>query len=514
MKRRETPMELYKKYGAIKKDNGYEFSVYAPDVDDVKLKIQNKYFKMNNENGVWTRSLENIKEGLNYSYIITKGSEFHEKADPFAKVIKYKNNKMESYIYESKYIWRAKNKYNIKTKKMKILEVLLKEVSGKDYIEKTKAILELLKDSNYTHIELMPIFSFYDRKTMGYKPDSFFAIDSYFGTPDDFKFLIDELHINGYGVIVDFPMMEFDCLKITGTLHNFNFNYLYNKNKGLKHPVFTGYYMDFNKKYIRDFLLSSINNLINEFNIDGFRFDGVNEIIFEHGNNNKIKEEELINMRDFLRQVKDVIIILENITSIHNDILQLPNISITEGSLWMYDIYNVMKLDPYKTREDTPLQLVYEYKNHLYNQSFISASLNHDMFIDGINYKIQYGRLSTKEDFLLILKILYAINRFPKMLYFDMFYKSEEYVKEDFKEFVKLYDTLDLIDSEFQFKYENGIIKYTFLKDNKKYMFNFNVTSQEKNLEEQNNIIYPKNYSYNFIKPFTTIIQEIIYESK
>jgi hypothetical protein len=513
----EKNMKLYKDYGAFKRDGGYEFVVYVPEVDEVKLKVNGVYYKMSNENGTWKRFVEKVEDNSKYSYIMTKGSNFQEKSDPFSKVIRYNNSGMHSYTYNSSYSWKSENKYNKKTKDMKMLEVLLQEVPGKNYKEKTEWILGVLKETRYTHVELMPVFNFYDKKTMGYKPDSFFSINNNYGDPDEFKQLVDDLHSNGYGVIVDFPMMEFDSLELKGDLHNFNFNYLYNRGRGIKHPVFTGYYLDFNKKYVRDFLLSSVNHLIEEYRIDGFRFDGINEIIFEHGNNNKIKEKELEYMREFLGQIKDSIVILENITSIKNDILQLPNISVVEGSLWMYDISKIMTMDASFSRGNMPLQLMYDKKKTIYHQDFMSASLSHDMFINGIDYKMKYCGVLNKEDFLLTIKIIYSMSSFPKMVYFDMFHEAEDGVEKDFQEFVDLYDSLRLNENyTFDFKYDNGVIYYFYSSSKDRYTFIFNITSNERNdLDLKGDVIYPNNYSEKSLRPFASIVRkETLNETK
>jgi len=509
-------MKLYQEYGSFKKDNGYYFKVYVPNVDNVMLNINGRHFKMQKDGDSWFKYIEGIKDNTKYCYYITKGSSFHNKADPFSKIVRYEKGEMFSYTYNSSYTWKSNNVYNKKTENMKILEVLIEELPGLNYDEKTKSIINLLKNKNFTHVEIMPVFTFFDRKTMGYKPDSFFAIDSKFGTPDDFKKLVDNLHEEGYGVLIDFPMMEFDCIEIKGTLHNFNFEYLFNKGRGVKHPVYTGYYMDFNKKYVREFLLSSINHLKNEFRVDGFRFDGINEIIFEHGNNGLIKEEELKNMRDLLSKIDDTIIILENITSVHKDELMLPNVSIVEGSLWMYDMAKLMVVNPKNNfRSNIPLNLMYEKKKHLFHQDFISCNIPHDMFLNGVDGKFKYSNMETKEDFLLILKLIYSFNSFPKMLYFDMYNEAEDGVEKDFQDFVNIYDSLGLSrNNKFEFNYNFGLLTYTYYKDNKKYTFIYNVSADSKEDVDLSNIIYPKNFSEKILKPFTSLIkEEAIYEA-
>jgi 1,4-alpha-glucan branching enzyme len=500
---------LYNKYGSLKKNNGYEFKVFIPDVDNVELKIKDKYFQMFNEDNVWTAFIDNLDSNTEYAYKITKGSRSHEKSDPYSRYVKYDDKKIYSLTYESKYKWISDNKYNKKYKNTKILEVLLQEVSGENYVDKAYTILNLLKNSNYTHIEVMPIMPYAIKKTLGYLPFAFFSVESMFGNPDNFKEFVDLFHQNGYGVIMDFVMLEFNEIDKVGGLHNFNFNYMYNKESGLKHEVFGGYIFGFEKPLVREFLLSSINFFINEFRIDGFRLDGVNEIIFKKSiENSIIKEPEISYMREFLSKIKDVIIIVENITSIHNDIIKLPNIDVIEGSLWMYDTLNLL-MNNMSYRSKSHFNNLYSKKEHLYQQNLVSVSLIHDLFINGIELKLPYSHLKSKEDLLLLLKAIYAFNKFPKILYFDIF--NDFSIKQDFKEFIDIYDSLDLYEAKFNFLFNQGVMYYTYKKDNKKYNFYFNITNQDRELYNGGKIIYPQNRNIldRKLKPYEVVLIEV-----
>jgi 1,4-alpha-glucan branching enzyme len=503
-------MELYNRYGSFKKDSGYMFRVYVPDVDSVKLKIDDNIYDMTNNDSDWEITIDDTKNYTHYSYIIEKDGVSHEKADPFAKYSKSTSSWLKSYTYNDNYKFKSTNRYNKKTPNMKIQEFFLDNIEGNTYVEKANTIVnKYMKNTNYTHVQIMPMFHHYGNVTLGYLPSAYFSPYSKYGKPKEFKKFVDILHQNNIGVIIDFPIFEFEAFPKNGTLHNFNFNYMYNKSKGDRHPIFKGYYFDITKPWVEKFILSSLRYYINEFNIDGYRIDGLNEVIFEYKNNTAVKPLELEAVKRVLSRLDDCIIILENITTLTNAELQLPNVDFIENSMWMYDFSALVTIRPVD-RLKFNINKMYQEKKKVYHEGYMLAGLPHDMFLDGYG-RHKFGNTPSLQDYFVLLKILYS-TPFPKLVYFDKFHDIPKEIEDDFNNYVKFIDSLNLSEYEFDLYYDRGLLLYFYKKDNMELIFEFNVLSEPLplNLSEGDVIIGTDSIYPDKISARSTVIIERI----
>jgi len=149
--------------------------------------------------------------------------------------------------------------------------------------EFTKNILPRIKAEGYNAVQLMAIMQHPYYASFGYQVSNFFAVSSWFGTPDELKALINTAHIMGISVLLDIVhshsikniaegINEFD-----GTDHQF-FN---PGNKG-NHPAWDTKLFNYGKAEVVHFLLSNIKFWMEEYHFDGYRFDGVSSMLYHH----------------------------------------------------------------------------------------------------------------------------------------------------------------------------------------------------------------------------------------
>ena len=149
--------------------------------------------------------------------------------------------------------------------------------------EFTDNIIPRIAKAGYNTIQLMAIQEHPYYGSFGYQVSSFFAVSSRFGTPEEFKELIDTAHGMGLKVIMDLihshaVMNEVEGLsRFDGSLYQ----YFHDGPKGF-HPAWNSRCFDYRKTEVLSFLLSNCRFWLEEYRLDGFRFDGVTSMIYDH----------------------------------------------------------------------------------------------------------------------------------------------------------------------------------------------------------------------------------------
>ncbi|MCX5881712.1 MAG: alpha amylase C-terminal domain-containing protein [Deltaproteobacteria bacterium] len=149
--------------------------------------------------------------------------------------------------------------------------------------EFTENIIPRILKTGYNTIQLMAIQEHPYYGSFGYQVSSFFAVSSRFGTPDEFKELIDTAHGSGLKVIMDMihshaVINEVEGLsRFDGSTHQ----YFHDGPKGL-HPAWNSRCFDYQKSEVLAFLLSNCRFWLEEYQLDGFRFDGVTSMMYDH----------------------------------------------------------------------------------------------------------------------------------------------------------------------------------------------------------------------------------------
>ena len=149
--------------------------------------------------------------------------------------------------------------------------------------EFTQQVLPRIHQGGYNCIQLMAVMEHPYYGSFGYHVSNFFAVSSRFGTPEDLKELINEAHQLGIAVIMD--VVHSHAVKnVAEGLVNFDgsgHQYFHAGPQGY-HPAWDSRVFDFGKKEIRQFLMSNLRYWLEEFHFDGFRFDGITSMLYEH----------------------------------------------------------------------------------------------------------------------------------------------------------------------------------------------------------------------------------------
>ena len=295
---------LYKKFGShIVEHNGVRgtyFALWAPNAKYVSV-IGNfngwdrGSHPMNvrwDESGIWEAFLPDIGQGEYYKYFIESHSGFTvEKGDPYA--FHWETPPATStVVWPLDYKWtdskwmKDRAKVHALTKPISVYEVHLGSWRKTNdnrfltYRELAKELPAYCKQMNFTHVELMPVMEHPFFGSWGYQITGYFAPSSRFGTPQDFMFLVNELHKAGVGVILDwvpshFPGDEHGLVYFDGT-------HLYehpDPRKGY-HQDWNSYIFNYGRNEVRSFLISNALYWLDKYHIDGFRVDAVASMLY------------------------------------------------------------------------------------------------------------------------------------------------------------------------------------------------------------------------------------------
>ncbi|RCU50524.1 MULTISPECIES: 1,4-alpha-glucan branching protein GlgB [Corallincola] len=307
-----TPEAHYNRMGAHPMDvdvgggksvHGVRFAVYAPNASSVSLIGEFNYWDgrchpmQQTTNGCWVLFVPEIDAGYKYKYEIKDplGNRLPHKADPVGFYAEqYPSHSSVVYDHDA-YQWNDQQwiEDNLDDKRFRplsIYEVHLGswrqkvEADGRarslTYRELAEYLIPYVKDMGFTHIEVLPVSEHPFSGSWGYQPVGLFAPTSRFGTPDDFKYLVDQCHQNGIGVIVDWVPAHFP--EDSHGLARFDGTHLYeyaDPRKGW-HPDWNSCIYDFGRDHVRQFLISNALFWLEKFHVDGLRVDAVASMLY------------------------------------------------------------------------------------------------------------------------------------------------------------------------------------------------------------------------------------------
>ena len=389
-----THYDLYKKMGAhtAKKDgkDGTWFTVWAPDAREVSVIGEFNNWDESacpmeklSDQGVWETFVEGACTGQLYKYLIIspKGEKLY-KADPYASQSE-KRPGTASRIADLSYRWgdaawlKARRRFKPKTSALSIYEVhpgsWMKHPYSEEnpegfysYREFARRIVEYVKDMGYTHVELMGIAEHPLDASWGYQVTGYYAPTSRYGSPQDFKYLVDYLHKNKIGVILDWVPAHFP--KDAQGLANFDGEAVYehaDPRQG-EHPDWGTKIFNYGRPEVKNFLLANALYWIEEFHVDGLRVDAVASMLYlDYGRKdgewipNKYGGRENLDAIEFFRHLNSLVLGRNPGTMmIAEESTAWPKVtgSVEDGGLgftykwnmgWMHDFLEYMKLDPY-----------------------------------------------------------------------------------------------------------------------------------------------------------------------
>jgi len=295
---------LYEKFGShiVEVDgiSGVYFAVYAPAARKVEVIGNFNYWNgqahdLNvrwDGSGIWEGFIPGIVKGELYKYRIYSNhdAEVRDKADPYAR--KYEMPpKTASIVWADDYAWADKkwldnrHIHNHLDAPMSVYELHLgswkkREHRSLHYTELADELVEYLQEMHYTHVEFLPVMEHPYYPSWGYLCTGFFAPTARYGTPDEFKFLVDKLHQAGIGVLLDWVPAHFPADE--HALANFDGSKLYEHpdlQKGF-HPDWNSLIFNYERPQVRSFLISSAHFWCDQFHADGLRVDAVASMLY------------------------------------------------------------------------------------------------------------------------------------------------------------------------------------------------------------------------------------------
>ena len=413
--------EIYKKLGAHMVDDegqkGVYFAVWAPNAKSVSVVGEfNDWDRTRNPMtraeyiGIYTCFVPGVKEGMMYKFCIeTITGEYHMKADPYANYAELRPGtasritNIENLKWTDSSWMAAREKWNHQKEPMSVYEVHMgswKRHPGTEdegfytYREFAKEITKYMKDMGYTHVEIMGIAEHPFDGSWGYQVTGYYAPTSRYGTPEDFAWMINYLHRNGIGVIMDwvpahFPKDEHGLAEFDGTA-----TYEYADPRKGEHPDWGTKIFDLGKNEVRNFLIANALFWVEHFHIDGLRVDAVASMLYlDYGKKdgewvpNKYGGNENLEAVDFFKHLNTVVLGRNpGALMIAEESTAWPKVTgdVEDGGLgfslkwnmgWMHDFTEYMKLDPY-FRKDNHHMMTFA-MSYAYSEDYILV-LSHD----------------------------------------------------------------------------------------------------------------------------------------
>ena len=297
--------QLYDKFGShnaeVNGEKGVYFAVWAPFAKKVSVigdfnnwnPETHHLFPRWDSSGIWEGFIPHLKWGDIYKYGIRSNKDILlEKGDPFA--LSWEQNvQASSVISTTWYEWSDENwlaerwKSNSLDAPISVYEMHLASwMRGVDdperffnYREIAERLVPYLKEMNFTHVEFMPVMEYPYDPSWGYQVTGFFAATSRFGSPQDLMFLINELHQNNIGVILDWVPSHFPG--DANGLHYFDGTFLYEHEDPRKgfHPDWKSYIFNYGRPEVKSFLISNAMFWLDRYHADGLRVDAVTSML-------------------------------------------------------------------------------------------------------------------------------------------------------------------------------------------------------------------------------------------
>ena len=281
-------------FGLHKTDTGWIFREWAPNATKITLLTERGDWQEDEQltrldNGVWEIKLpaSALKQGDKYKlHVYWKDGDGFRLPSYANYVVQEENNNFNAVAWKSNYSWQHKTPKFSKDQPLFIYEAHVGMSSDQpkvsSYREFANEIIPRIKKAGYNAIQLMALQEHPYYGSFGYHVSNFFAASSRFGTPDDLKYLIDTAHENNILVIMD--IVHSHAVKNEaeglGKFDGTTTQYFYEND----HPTWDSKLFDYGKPEVAHFLLSNARYFLEEYKLDGFRFDGVTSMIYhDHG---------------------------------------------------------------------------------------------------------------------------------------------------------------------------------------------------------------------------------------
>lgn len=418
--------KLYEKFGAhrmsVDTREGVYFSLWSPNAEHVSVVGDFNGWDPQahplairwDESGIWEGFIPDLSRGSLYKFhIVSKQRKYRvNKGDPFAFFWEI-SPRTAAVVWDLDYAWgdaewmACRKECNDLHAPLSIYEVHLgswrRAPEDPDrflsYREIAPPLVDYVKDMGFTHVELMPVMEHPFYGSWGYQVGGYYAPSSRYGTPQDLMALIDQLHQNGIGVILDwvpshFPSDEHGLAYFDGT-HLFEHQ---DPKKGF-HPDWKSHIFNYGRNEVRNFLISNALFWLEQYHADGLRMDAVASMLYldysrkegewipnVHGG------RENLEAISFLKRLNEVIYhAFPDVQTIAEESTAWPMVTrpVYLGGLgfgmkwnmgWMHDILQYMSRDPvYRKHHHNQLTFSIWYA---FSENFL-LPLSHDEVVHG-----------------------------------------------------------------------------------------------------------------------------------
>lgn len=414
--------KLYEKFGSHpmvhQGKSGIYFAVWAPNAQSVSVRGDFNDYSVDahplrvrsDDSGIWEGFIEGVELGITYKYhIVSKFHNIvHDKSDPFgffAEVPPKSASRVwsvEGYKWDDKEWMAKRHTVNAHDAPISVYEMHVgswrrKVEEGEGFLsyrDLATELVEYLVEMNYTHVEFMPLTEYPYYGSWGYQVVGYFASTARFGTPQDLMFLIDALHQNGIGVIMDWVPSHF-AVDMHGLI-NFDGTALYEHDDPRQgfHPEWGSIIFNYGRNEVQSFLISSAMFWCDKYHIDGLRVDAVASMLYlnyarkegewipnEHGGDINLESVEFLKKLNtsLYGEFSDILVIAEESTA-----YPMVTRPVDVGGLgfgfkwnmgWMHDSLKYMSYDPIY-REHHHQQLTFSMW-YAYDENFM-LPLSHD----------------------------------------------------------------------------------------------------------------------------------------
>ena len=288
--------DLWKVLGAhfSEKADGTAFAVWAPNARGVRVIGDFNHWdgrahpmRSLGGSGVWELFVPGAAPGTRYKYdICGPDGAWRQKADPMASLAERPPD-TASVVSESRYEWgdqgwmAARAARDPLSQPMSVYEVHLGSWRpGLSYADLADQLTGYVTELGFTHVEFLPVAEHPYGGSWGYQVTSYYAPSARFGSPDDFRSLVDRLHQAGIGVIIDwvpahFPRDDWAMARFDGTPL-----YEHPDPRRGEHPDWGTLIFNFGRAEVRNFLVANAIYWLEEFHIDGLRVDAVASMLY------------------------------------------------------------------------------------------------------------------------------------------------------------------------------------------------------------------------------------------